>query len=121
MSISKFGNFTIYFFDLRDNLHVWHFYKKLYQYHFLLFVHEFFRQIVMYFSNFGHLTNILIILIENGFKKQFLPTMTSFPLSMLACLLAAHSSILSLGQPESTALAMPPMASISSIIFRPSS
>ena len=47
--------------------------------------------------------------------------MTSLALSMLACLLAAHSSIFSLGQPEATAFAIPPIDSHSSMIRRPSS
>ncbi len=41
--------------------------------------------------------------------------MTSLPESMRACLSAAHSSTFILAQPDSTALVMPPMDSISSI------
>jgi len=44
------------------------------------------------------------------------PTMTSSPRSMRACFSAAHASILSFAQPDWTALVMPPIASISSMI-----
>jgi hypothetical protein len=47
--------------------------------------------------------------------------MTSRPLSMAACFLAADSSMRSLGIPDSMALVMPPIASISSRIFCASS
>ena len=43
------------------------------------------------------------------------PTITSSPLSIKACFLAAASSILSLGMPVSIACAMPPRSSTSSI------
>ena len=38
----------------------------------------------------------------------FNPTITSLPLSMLACLFAAASSILIFGSPNSIALVIPP-------------
>mmetsp|Transcript_40575 Transcript_40575/g.96084 ORF Transcript_40575/g.96084 Transcript_40575/m.96084 type:complete len:214 (-) Transcript_40575:1456-2097(-) len=45
----------------------------------------------------------------------FIPTTTSVPASSRACLRAAHSSMRCLGMPDSTALAIPPRASTSSI------
>ena len=47
---------------------------------------------------------------------MFTPTITSWPESIFACFSAAHSSILSLAQPDSTALVMPPIDSTSSMI-----
>mmetsp|Transcript_2207 Transcript_2207/g.5140 ORF Transcript_2207/g.5140 Transcript_2207/m.5140 type:complete len:243 (+) Transcript_2207:515-1243(+) len=48
----------------------------------------------------------------------FTPTTTSMPASRRACLRAAHSSMRSLGMPDSTALAMPPIASTSLMMSR---
>ena len=49
-------------------------------------------------------------------RYLFTPTMTSLPESIRACFSAAHCSIFSLAQPDSTARVMPPMASTSSMI-----
>jgi hypothetical protein len=49
------------------------------------------------------------------------PTITSAPESMRACFCAALASILSLAQPLSTHLTMPPIASTSSMIFEAAS
>ena len=46
-----------------------------------------------------------------------IPTITSFPASILACFLAAASSIRILGIPVSIALVIPPSSSTSSISF----
>ena len=48
---------------------------------------------------------------------SFTPTIISLPASILACFLAAASSILSFGIPFSMALAIPPNSSTSSISF----
>lgn len=46
---------------------------------------------------------------------MFVPTMTSAPESMRACLRVAASSMRSLGMPDATALPMPPSSSTSSM------
>jgi hypothetical protein len=49
-------------------------------------------------------------------RKRLTPTITSSPLSTRAALPADASSIIALGQPAATALAMPPSASTRAMI-----
>ena len=54
-------------------------------------------------------------------RYLLMPTITSCPESMRACFSAALASIFSFAQPLCTAWVMPPMASISSMIFQAAS
>jgi len=52
---------------------------------------------------------------SSGRRYLLTPTMVSSPRSIIACRVAAVSSMRSLGMPEATAFVMPPMPSISAM------